>query len=66
MTVGSNVKNCYFALKSAEASLRILQEKTVNEQSKVIFKQAEQSITEVKTDLHKQVLFLAREEPQYK
>lgn len=66
MTVGSDVKNCYFAIKSAEASLQILSAKTTNKDSKTAFQQAEKLISEIKTDLHKQVLFISREETQYK
>lgn len=66
MTVGSDVKSCYFSIKSAEATLQLLKEKTTNEESKQAFQQAEELITAVRQDLHKQVLFLTREEPQYK
>lgn len=66
MTVGTDVKNSYFAIKSAEASLQIFIEKTVNEESKAAFKQAEKLITDVKNDLYKQVLFISQEETQYK
>lgn len=66
MTVGTDVKNCYFTIKSAEAALQMLKEKTINEESKLAFQQAEKLITVVKQDLHKQVLYLTREEPQYK
>lgn len=65
MTVGTDVKNSYFTIKSAEAALQMLKEKTINEESKLAFQQAEKLITVVKQDLHKQVLYLTREEPQY-
>lgn len=65
MTVGSNVKSCYFAIKSAEATLAQLAVKSTNEPSKEAYKEAEQLISEVKADLKEQVLFLAREESQY-
>lgn len=66
MTVGSNVKGCYFALKSAEATLAQLALKTTSEEARQIYEEAKQILREVKADLKEQVLFLAREEPQYK
>lgn len=65
MTVGANVKGCYFAVKSAEATLEQLSLKTTCEESKQAFLEAKQLLTEVKEDLKEQVLFLSREEPQY-
>jgi len=66
MTVGSNVKGCYFSVKSAEATLQMLEQKSVNKESKQAFHKAQQMLTDVKNDLNKQVQFLAQEEPQYK
>jgi hypothetical protein len=65
MTVGSSVKSCYFSVKSAEANVEQLIHKTTSKQSKAVFEEARQLLQEVKTDLHQQVLFLAKEEPQY-
>lgn len=65
MTVGSNVKSCYFAIKIAEATLAQLAVKSTNERSKEAYKEAEQLLSEVKADLKEQILFLAREESQY-
>lgn len=65
MTVGSNVKGCYFAVKSAEATLEQLALRTSSPESKQAYIEAKEMLTEVKTDLKQQVLFLAREEPQY-
>lgn len=66
MTVGANVKGCYFAIKSAEATLDQLAIKTKSAESEKAFTEAKQLLSEVKDDLKKQVMFLAREEPQYK
>lgn len=66
MTVGSEVKSCYSSIKSAEAALNILANKTQDQQSKESFEQAQQLISEIKEDLQKQVMYLSREEPQYK
>ena len=66
MTVGSNVKTCYFSVKSAEATLQMLEQKTMNKDSKQAFLTARQMLEKVKNDLNKQIQFLSREEPQYK
>lgn len=66
MTVGSNVKGCYFSVKSAVATLEQLALKTTVPETEEVFKQASILLSEVKLDLEQQVLFLAREEPQYK
>ena len=66
MTVGSEVKSCYASVKSAEATLKILANKTQDQQTKETFEQVQKLISEIKEDLQKQVMYLAREEPQYK
>lgn len=66
MTVGTNVKRCFFSIKSAEATLEQFILKTNIAETKQAYKQARQILTEVKTDLEKQVIFLAKEEQQYK
>jgi len=66
MTVGTDVKGCYFSVKSAEAQLAQLAIKTNNLESERTFKEAEKILSEVREDLKKQIQFLAREEPQYK
>lgn len=66
MTVGSEVKSCYSSIKSIEATLNILANKTQDQQIKEIFGQTQQIISEVKDDLEKQVMYLSLEEPQYK
>ncbi|AVQ98867.1 DUF1657 domain-containing protein [Oceanobacillus sp. M65] len=65
MTVGSQVKTCFSSIKSVEASLQMLAEKTYEQNSYQAFKDAEAIITEVKNDLQKQVIMLSKEEPQY-
>lgn len=66
MTVGSQVKSCFSSIKSVEATLSLLAKKTQQDQSKQAFEQTEQLISEIKEDLKKQVIQLAKEEPQYK
>ncbi|MBM7598777.1 hypothetical protein JOC34_001134 [Virgibacillus halotolerans] len=66
MTVGSQVKSCFSTIKSAEASLSLLAKKTQQDQSRQAFTQSAQLISEIKEDLKKQVIQLAKEEPQYK
>lgn len=65
MTVGANVKGCYYAIKNAEATLEQLTLKTTHPDVINAYKDAQQILHEVKQSLHKQVMFLAREEPQY-
>lgn len=65
MTVGSQVKGCYSSIKSVEASLEILANKVQDEQAKQVFEQVEQIISDVKKDLHYQVIELSKQEPQY-
>lgn len=66
MTVGSQVKSCFSSIKSAEASLNMLANKTRNLENKKAFEDTEKIITEIKEDLQTQVIQLAKEEPQYK
>lgn len=66
MTVGSQVKSCFSSIKSAEATVHLLANKTQDEEAKRIFEQAQKVLTEIKEDLDQQVLYLIREEPQYK
>jgi hypothetical protein len=65
MTVGSQVKTCYASIKNIEATLAILANQTNEASSRNIYRETEAIITEIKKDLEKQVLMLAREEPQY-
>jgi len=66
MTVGSQVKSCFSSIKSAEATLEILAEKTQSQEAKKAFENTGSVLTEVKKDLEKQVIHLGIEEPQYK
>lgn len=66
MTVGSNVKSCYISIKSAQAGLESLALSSTSNENQTAFKEGQQMLEDVKNDLHEQVLFLAREEPQYK
>ncbi|WP_077300561.1 hypothetical protein [Virgibacillus pantothenticus] len=66
MTIGAQVKGCYSAIKSVEASLQILTAKTNEQEQQTKLKEVEQIITEVKKDLRQQVIRLSKEEPQYK
>ncbi|HLR07766.1 MAG TPA: DUF1657 domain-containing protein [Bacillota bacterium] len=65
MTVGSQVKSCYSAIKSAEATLDVLAHKTQDKQAKQAFQNAQQLVSDIKDDLKKQVIALTNEEPQY-
>lgn len=66
MTVGSQVKSCFSSIKSAEATLEILANKTKSQEAKEAFENTRNTLTEVKSDLEKQVIALGVEEPQYK
>lgn len=66
MTVGSQVKSCFASIKSAEATIMMLAEKTQDEKTKQTLTNAQHTVSEIKDDLQKHVLFLSREEPQYK
>lgn len=65
MTVASQLKTCYASIKSIEASLKILRAQTNEKEAQTAFLHTEKLMQEVKQDLEKQVLMLAREEPQY-
>ncbi|WP_042223974.1 DUF1657 domain-containing protein [Oceanobacillus manasiensis] len=65
MTVGSQVKTCFASVKSAEASLQMLAEKSYDQKSYQAFKETAVIISEIKSDLQKQVILLSKEEPQY-
>lgn len=66
MTVGSQVKSCYASIKSIEATLGILKNKTQTKEAKQAFHDTEQLMAEIKEDLMMQVIKLGKEEPQYK
>ena len=66
MTVGSQVKGCYASVKNIEATLGMLKNKAQTKEAREVFHQAEQLMSEVKTDLSRQVIKISKEEPQYK
>ena len=66
MTVGTDVKNCYLTIKSAEASLQALSLSSTSEEHKQVYEQTRKQLEAIQQELHDQVLFLARVEPQYK
>ncbi|MFU0791727.1 DUF1657 domain-containing protein [Virgibacillus proomii] len=66
MTVGAQVKGCFSSIKSIEATLQLLIEKTKEQEQQKQFEQAMQIVAEVKKDLQQQVIKLTKEEPQYK
>lgn len=66
MTIGSQVKSCFSSIKSAEATISLLANKTQDQQTKQVYDEVNSIITEIKNDIQKQVIRLAREEPQYK
>lgn len=66
MTVGSQVKSCFSSIKSAEATLLSLAEKTKDERAKKVYQSTEAIINDIKRDLQRQIMFLTQEEPQYK
>lgn len=66
MTVGANIKSCYFSIKQVKSTLQILEQKTTNKQSAAAYKRAYSLLNEVEHDLNKQLTFVVREEPQYK
>lgn len=66
MTVGAQVKQCMFTLKSIEQGLLNLSTRTQEEKAQIIFNEAANIINEVIGDLNKRVDQLEMEEPQYK
>lgn len=65
MTVGTQVKSCYFTIKQIDAGLEILATKTANEESNDAFLKAQEYMKIIKSDLEKQIIFIENEEPQY-
>jgi len=65
MTVGTQVKSCYFTIKQIDAGLELLASKTINDESRDAFLQAQETLRAVKYDLEKQIIFIENEEPQY-
>lgn len=65
MTVGSQVKNCYYSIKHAQAALEELALHPMAKEKQYQYQEAIRLLDEVREGMHEQVLFLAREEPQY-
>ncbi|HLQ70304.1 MAG TPA: DUF1657 domain-containing protein [Bacillota bacterium] len=65
MTVGTQVKSCYFTIKQIDAGLDILAAKTSDKASEEAYLQAQDILRAVKYDLEKQIIFIENEEPQY-
>lgn len=66
MTVGSQVKQCAYTLKSIEQGLLNLSSRTQEDEAKKIFNEAASIINDVIADLDKRIGQLENEEPQYK
>lgn len=66
MTVGANVKGCFYSLKQVESQFKLLHLKTTEKEAKAAFKNAEQTIKNVKETMRKQLAYIVKEEPQYK
>ncbi|TMN23409.1 DUF1657 domain-containing protein [Lentibacillus cibarius] len=66
MTVSSQVKGCFASLKNVEATLETLTAKTTNQETEQVFREVRNAVKIVKNDLEEQVIFLTKEEPQYK
>ena len=65
MTVGTQVKSCYFTIKQIDAGLELLASKTVNKASEEAYLQAQDTLRSIKYDLEKQIIYIENEEPQY-
>jgi len=65
MTVDQQVKNSYFTIKQAEATMKQLTIKTDSSEEKHAFQTAEQLLKSVREDLQKQLVYLAKEETEY-
>ncbi|MFD1361537.1 DUF1657 domain-containing protein [Lentibacillus salinarum] len=66
MTVSSQVKGCFASVKNIEATLETLANKTQDQEAKKAFKDVQTIMNTVQNDLENQVLYLTKEEPQYK
>lgn len=66
MTVGSQVKQCFYSLKSAEQGLINLSVRAQEQEAQKVLYEAATVFKEVIKDLDMRVGELEREEPQYK
>lgn len=65
MTVGTQLKSCYYTIKQIDAGLETLAAKSSNEESTEAFLQAQEYIRNIRYELEKQIIFIENEEPQY-
>lgn len=65
MTVDAQVKNCYFSIRQADATLQQLAIKTSSAEAKQAFQTALPLLSLVQQDLESQLIYIAKEEPQY-
>ncbi|WP_080874911.1 DUF1657 domain-containing protein [Oceanobacillus timonensis] len=66
MTVGSQVKTCYATLKSIEAGLDLLHASTTEQDLKNTIEEVTGFIKDARHDMHQQVIYMDKQEPQYK
>lgn len=65
MTVDAQVKNSYYTIKQAEATMKQLALKTNQSASKHAFQSSLELLALIKDDLQKQLIYLAKEETEY-
>ncbi len=66
MTVGSKVKQTLATLNGIESTLRVYSSNEINENFKIILKDALQTTGEVIKDIEDRAKFIELQEPQYK
>lgn len=66
MTVSSQVKGCFSSVKNIEATFETLSKKTSDQEAEEALKEVQNTMRTIKSDLENQVLYLTKEEPQYK
>lgn len=66
MTVGSKVKQTLATLHGIESTLRIYSSNEINENFKIVLKDALQTTSEVIKDIENRAKFIELQEPQYK
>jgi predicted DNA-binding protein YlxM (UPF0122 family) len=66
MTVGSKVKQTLATLNGIESTLRVYSSNEINENFKIVLKDALQTTGEVIKDIEDRAKFIELQEPQYK
>lgn len=66
MTVGSKVKQTLATLNGIESTLRVYSSNEINENLKIVLKDALQTTGEVIKDIEARAKFIELQEPQYK